>query len=489
MMSKSLSFRFSDIGGIKNADDEEWFDPFLDLDTALFVDPFLIFGNEVGLFDGAHDEIISFFTYIFKQIAESGGNTVAAKWIKSIDCLRFPEMEELCLGFSAEGTQGAGSGIDIARQIGSAIWTAIKSGTKELSHFEEIQIFEKGIGPDRISDATVRILLYRFARYTQEICRVFSVKTEKVIYSRSRFDVDKGLWLAEEFLLPRNKYNNKPILLCPKRYLRPLPTINSDDFWRYCQEHETTAIASLFGSEVSSKMPKEEIVKLALKFPRVRESYLKKVEAEESEPYDFEFDPRGFIKWYKKTAEWAEENNPVLSFNNKDDFYKFAEAIARIFQNYIENQGGWSLLWNENETPKREDASQRLFVGIVSHICAYNDIDLSREANIGRGPVDFKISSGFSRRALLEMKLAKNTKFWDGLAGQLPLYLKAEEVDFGLFLVIVYTDKDLLRIEKIEQRVAEVNEKLPYEIRAIVIDARNHPPSASNIKAARDLFS
>src|SRR5262245_42714344 len=106
----SADFRFSDQFGLSDAEDEEWFDTFLAFDTALFVDPFLIFGNERGLFEGAHAEVIDFFTHIFERVAQSGGVEASAHWKKAVDCLAFPEVEELCLGFTNEGTGGAGSG-------------------------------------------------------------------------------------------------------------------------------------------------------------------------------------------------------------------------------------------------------------------------------------------------------------------------------------------------------------------------------------------
>jgi DNA-binding sugar fermentation-stimulating protein len=62
------------------------------------------------------------------------------------------------------------------------------------------------------------------------------------------------------------------------------------------------------------------------------------------------------------------------------------------------------LLWNENETPKSEEAAQLLFHGIVKHYCTANNVEVSPEVNIGRGPVDFKISSGHKFRTLVEVK-------------------------------------------------------------------------------------
>jgi len=117
--------------------------------------------------------------------------------------------------------------------------------------------------------------------------------------------------------------------------------------------------------------------------------------------------------------------------------------------------------------------------GIVLHWCRVSNIDLSREVNIGRGPVDFKVSQGYEYRALLELKLAKNTKFWNGLEKQLPKYQEAEGVKLGYFIVVLQTEKDFARLVEIRERVRAVNQVTGYTIKHIVINALHSPPSAS----------
>ena len=89
-------------------------------------------------------------------------------------------------------------------------------------------------------------------------------------------------------------------------------------------------------------------------------------------------------------------------------------------------------------------------------------------------------------RALVEVKKASNSKFWNGLLAQLPTYFEAEEVKFGCFLVMCYNDKDLERVKDIESKVAELNKKLPYKMSVRVIDA-SRPESASKLQGS--LFS
>jgi hypothetical protein len=49
---------FSDSYGIQRTAQDDWFDPFLNLDTKLFIDPFLLYDDEAGPFVGSHADVI-----------------------------------------------------------------------------------------------------------------------------------------------------------------------------------------------------------------------------------------------------------------------------------------------------------------------------------------------------------------------------------------------------------------------------------------------
>jgi hypothetical protein len=62
--------RFSEVFKVRRQKrQDDWFDPVLSVDTKLFIDPFLIYAREKGLFSGSHKEIISFFNDVFSLIA------------------------------------------------------------------------------------------------------------------------------------------------------------------------------------------------------------------------------------------------------------------------------------------------------------------------------------------------------------------------------------------------------------------------------------
>jgi hypothetical protein len=77
-------------------------------------------------------------------------------------------------------------------------------------------------------------------------------------------------------------------------------------------------------------------------------------------------------------------------------------------------------------------------------LCELADIDMSREPDAGRGPVDFKFSAGWHRRALIEVKLLSSSKLLQGAGAQLPQYLASEQISCAYYVCVGFTDRDLL---------------------------------------------
>jgi len=77
-------------------------------------------------------------------------------------------------------------------------------------------------------------------------------------------------------------------------------------------------------------------------------------------------------------------------------------------------------------------------MGIARSYCQSNNIIVDREVELGRGPVDFKFSNGYMRRAQMEVKKMHSGKFWGGLEQQLPSYLFSDDCKDGWYLAIRY---------------------------------------------------
>lgn len=472
---------FSEFYGITRGKIDDWFDPVLTLDTRLFLDPFLLYASEQGQFIGSHAEVVAFFNSVFQLVAQSGGNHDSLRWQKALELLRFREVDELCLGYTVEGTKGTGSGRGFARIIAGALWEAVQAGLTQITHFEEVAILREGIGADRISDITACLLRTRLAAYTTDVCQRHGIPLRLARYTRAEYDVDAMQWIPKAYVLPDNPHSGAVVLLAPQRYLRSLPTISPEDFWEYCYDNENEVLRTRYSDDIARHVDKHTIVDLARNRPDLRHKYIAHVESADVSPYDFMADPEGLKRWYGATRDYVQANPITLRISSQDDFVTAVVAMIKEFRNFVENNRGWALLWNDNRTPRRENSAQHLFLGIVKHYCRANNIDVSREANIGRGPVDFKVSHGYALRALLELKLARNSRFWNGLERQLPKYQEAESVRVGYFLVLVQRDLDYKKLKHIEARIGALNSQTGYEISHVVVDARYGPTPASKL--------
>ena len=449
---------------------DDWFDPVLSLDTPLFIDPFLIYAAERGEFIGSHAEIITFFNSMFKMIAAANGDRNSLSYRKAIGDLRFPEVQDLCLGYTATGTRGSGSGKEIARDIAGALEEAIAAGLVRLSHFEEIGILREGIGPDRISDITAWLLRKRLMSYTQAACdRHPSIPTQEVRIGRAYYAIDLEVWAAATARLPINPHNNKPILLVPKAYVRELPTINTLGFWDYCMSHESEALRNDFNRDVCKRVSKEDIIKVARRHPRVVEEYVKTVEVQQPTPYDLDADAKGLVGWAKPTQQYCADRPLVREVRDVPELVHFVGAAVDEFRNFVELHDGWCYLWRKDRTKKGERAAQMLLLGIVTHYCKACGVMVKPAQNVGRGPVQFTLGE-ITAKIMIEAKLARNRRFWNAVSAEKPAHEKAEGCA-GAFIVLVNLDeKDFL--ERSRECVALVGQLKPeYRIKLIQVDA------------------
>jgi hypothetical protein len=66
-------------------------------------------------------------------------------------------------------------------------------------------------------------------------------------------------------------------------------------------------------------------------------------------------------------------------------------------------------------------------VVVIVALSVSSDTGFRLAVALGRGPVDFKASSGVSIKALIEMQKVHSGSFWNGLKAQLPSYLRFDQ--------------------------------------------------------------
>lgn len=471
--------KFSELATKKLPKKRDWFDPILSSDSAFFLDPFLIYSQEFGVFNNSHELIIKFFNIQFKRIAASGGKKTSTHYLKALDDLFLPEVAELCLGYTVLGISGSGSGKKTANAIAAAMREAIDAGLTELTHFEEVSMFRDSFGADRISDSVANLLRPQLCAYTSNVCRALGIPSEPFHFPRGQYDFSQAKWIPLHTKLPVNTWSKRrrAIIIAPKIFLRTLPSINSDDFWDYCYINDNAFVRRQFGSDISQNVDKPTIVKLAREFPKLVKQYVKHVEKSEPEPYAFDDDPEGVLTWYLPTISYLKSQKQTYSPKNQTELVESVDGMVASFKHFMEHKNGTRLLRHDDGNPRRESNAQRAFHLSIIKTCRDCGIDVNPEAQVGRGPVDFKFSVG-NKKLLLEIKYVRSTQFWHGLTTQLPIYLQGDLVQDGIYLAITFNDDDIKKSKEIQKTVRDRNRKHNLRMKFVLIDARLKPSAS-----------
>lgn len=466
--------RFSEVFELELDEQDDWFDPFLEADTRLFVDPFLVYADDEEHWAAAHGRLIDFFNMVLELVALSGFRRHSAHWRAAERLMVFPEPAEFCLGFAESSTAGAGSGRGLQAGMLEGAKSSVQLGILAVEHFEELTLFESGIGADRIGDITCNVLKHEFVEYTQGVAARHDVPTESIRLRHATWNRDARAWLDRFVNLPRNPYSGRAILLAPRRFLRELPSVDPVDFWNWCWSNANEEIRGAFNYDIGRHVDGRTIARFARLNPHLAGKYLRHLEEQPKPPYDFERDPQWQVEWYAAGARFADQIPLARLATTPAEFCDFVEAIVSAFAQNVEEQDGWILLWNDEERPRAERIVQALFRSTVIHYCRANDIDLSGESNAGRGPVDFKFSQGWEARAVVEVKLTNNSRYWHGLTRQTPQYMRSEEVECGFFVSVGFRDDDFEeeRESQVQEAARSTASETGRDVRVVFVDAR-----------------
>ena len=480
--------RFSELYSLDVTDEDDWFDTFLPADSNLCVDPFLIYEADDSRWRTAHDRVLEFFAMVFELVQQANENKKSISWRQAERLLLFPEPAEFCLGVSEGSSQGAGSGHGLQVDMLDGITAAVRFGITSIPHMEMLALFQGGMGLDRMSDAVCNILKSYFISYTQDVCRRHNIPMQTFLVKNASWSGEFARWQDRRVELPLNPYPSKPIgiLLTPERFLKDIPVVTADDFWRYAWSNHAGELRQDMNFDLARNVPRQIKARLARRHISVVEAYLHELEQSKHQPYPVHSDPKMLVNWYETGAGILNRQSFNFVPSSPMEFAFFIEQIVNTFRQSVEEQDGWQLLWYKG-TARSERAVQALFRSVVIHYCRSHGIDLSGESNAGRGPVDFKFSQGWDARAIVEIKLMRNSGFWNGILQQTPQYARSEEVKSAFFVAVAYTSEEMAasRLQKIEQAAQMASKVNHLDVRTVIIDARRKP-SASKLKATAE---
>jgi hypothetical protein len=430
---------FSKLFGVAEADLSKLgvFDATLNLDSLLFPDPLLLERSDHPEMRAARKTFDAYFERV--MILLHGIKQENDKvWRTAFQLLSFPEVKGTCLGYGANSISGSGSGPQMTKRLLETGRDVVRMGIDDPDLFMAMGLFEEDFGPDLIGDMLTNVALGELIQFNVRIINKLSLPTQP-------YDIRLKNGKRYQAELVRNPTTNRdvPLILMPKDILRALP-IATD--WREVQQASAENVEFREGlndsiAEIWSKKSlesKDQLKRWALSNPGAFGSLLDLLHGHDGKPYDFLNDPHGELIWRIKGDEIANLNPLPI---NKPNLYdessaiKIVEQIIDQFKFLIEKRDLWRDLYASGK-PRFEKASQRMFYVIAHSYCQANGLDITPEAETGRGPVDFKLSVGINTRILVEIKLSTNKQVMHGYEKQLTVYAEAEKPIESYYVVI-----------------------------------------------------
>lgn len=424
------------------------FDPTLNVDAKLFIDPLLFKSSKHSEMQEADGAYKKFFADVIKLlVAAQAENDIA--WRAAYKKLLFREIKGTCLGYGAASIHGRGPGPKLARRLTATAKEIVDLGIRDPDLFLSLPLLEEDVGPDLISDMATSIILQDLVRFNERVQGALKVPREKFEFSG----------LDASLAVNPLETTRVPVLLVPTDVLRDLPIANDwDDVCRAAQETADlrSKVNKLIGEiwEAKTRKDKKAIRGNVLASYEAFNTLLQTIHQTVPSSYDFDSDPEGLLVWRRIHETVAKEFPLSLKAQKSLDLKQVDEVVTQIiaqFQHLIEKRGLSKELWHDGKR-RNEKSVQRLFFAVADSYCKANNLDISPEVDTGTGEVDFKFSHGYASRVLVEIKLSDSPKVVGGYERQLETYKKAEHTMRATYVVIDVgkmgkKDKEILKLQ------------------------------------------
>jgi len=197
--------------------------PFVDEDIPLYVDPFLLWKSPSMQDNSLHLLITNSFNHLGYLVSKGKEKEAIELLIRASEC------DEVGLG-NSKTKKGKRIGEKLAAKILNQFLSIPQLSKSGFVHFEEIQLLVDNFSKDRVSDISCNFIQSFLIDFTIEQCEEFGIPIEKVKL-QNLYNPKKNSFGEEETHLPVNPDTKSPILFVPKRWLRYIPWINTDNYF------------------------------------------------------------------------------------------------------------------------------------------------------------------------------------------------------------------------------------------------------------------
>jgi hypothetical protein len=446
------------------------FNGFVDIDSKFYVDPYLLRSAKTPELLGGYDDYRRHFVAVLKLLrASKEPDDAMAREVARR--LTFPEAPIVALGYARGDTEGSGIGPELAARLAKTAKQIVDAGIDDPTVFDLVGLIEENIGADRISDMTTQLVMPRLLDFTARIARELKVRTGVMSYEDQRYSV------------PFDPKTGKAVLLMPRELLRTLPVARdwSDIDFVAAENMELRGkVNQIIGDtwkHATREVKKRDLRDVLLANPALIRDLITQYARKPAHAYDFDKDPEGQIVWADFAREFAERFPLSLEATSRDTVLQVVRLLCERFGRLVENNGLNRLFYADGGKLRHERFAQLLFFGVADAYCEANNLDLSREPNAGRGPVDFKVSGGYTSRVSVEVKYSKNTDLVHGFEKQLPVYEAAERSFHSIYLILRTTESErgIQRVLALRDGALAQNKRAPE---VMVFDVRVEPSAS-----------
>ena len=409
-------------------------------------------------------------------------------WRTAFKLLSFPEIKGTCLGYGSTSISGRGTGPVMSDRLLRTGKEIVELGVDDPDLFLAMGLFEEDFGPDLIGDMFTNIAFQDILNFNSRMIAELGAPAELFEINLRNGNSYTATLIPNTIV--SDLENRVPVILLPSDILRDLPVATS---WAEVQKVSQTnsqfrgnlnkSVSHLWSKKTLES--KQALKDWALSNEDAFSSLLELLHGHDGKPYDFLSDPNGEIIW-KRIGEQLAKLHPIAIPNphlmTEQSAVAIVEKILAQFRHLVEDRDLWREFYADFSytKPRFEKSAQRIFYMLALSYCDANGLDITPEAETGRGPVDFKFSYGGNKKVLLEIKLSTNKQLLNGYRKQLEIYSKAERT-VDAFYVILNVGKLARKDRSLNNlRESQIAKAKPAS-RIVVIDALPRL-SASKVK-------
>jgi hypothetical protein len=439
------------------------FDPILNYDTKVFVEPLLLEKSSNQIIRDSFTTYQKFFSnlLLLLQKAEQA-NSLDRCWRTAKKMVNFPEYNYTCIGYSSYSTDGRGSGTEFNDKILQSAKEIIDLAENNPDIFLLLPLLEDGIAGDRISDMVQNII-------DDDICKYTAYVTQKLGIEGNINHNTKNL---NRYSLLKNPYSKSPIKLIPRDILLSLPVADYVDSFieEVATDNENLrVIINKSIGDIWHKTNKSYRKEVLLREVKTNKSFfIETVQAlrEASlEHYDLDQDYQGLYKWLKNSEQFInfELSKEIRECTDDIEALSFAvRAIIHHFKDMIENKEIWKTFWakcDDSYKHVREYYSQMLFFTVANTWLTSQNSNINVDViNHHQPTVGFTISG--KNNITVHIKHGNNGYLASMYNKLLDKYRKHHQNNnFAFYLVMSFYEdksKQLQEVENIQNPLCEL---------------------------------